>query len=79
LLFTDILDDLCGNDTTKQSIKRSNKLHWAIEHMVKQFQTYFVPGKNIATDESTVGFKGKIIFKIYNAKTTEVGTLDNLY
>jgi hypothetical protein len=27
-----------------------------------------VPGKNIVIDESTVGFKRKIIFKTYNPK-----------
>jgi hypothetical protein len=58
-----------GNDTTKESnqtIKRTKKVHGLIEHIKKQFQKYFVPGKNIAIDESTVQFKGKILFKTYN-------------
>jgi hypothetical protein len=33
--------------------------------MEKHFQKNFVPGKNIVTDESTVGFKLKIIFETY--------------
>jgi hypothetical protein len=37
-----------------------------IEHTEKQFQKNFVSGKSIATDELSVGFKRKIIFKIYN-------------
>jgi hypothetical protein len=41
-----------------------------IEHIEKQFQKSFVPGKSIAIDESTVGFKHKIIFKIYDQKET---------
>jgi hypothetical protein len=40
----------------------------------KQFQKNFVPGKNIAINESTVGFKHKIIFKTYSIrKRTELG------
>jgi hypothetical protein len=43
----------------------------------KQFQKNVVPGKSIAIDESTVGFKCKIAFKIYNPppqkKAKEVG------
>jgi hypothetical protein len=57
-----------GNDTTKESndvIKRVRKVHGVIEPIEKQFQKYFVPSKNTAIDESTVGFKGKIIFKTY--------------
>jgi hypothetical protein len=59
------------NDTTEESddaIKRVRKVHRVIEHIEKQFQKYFVPSKNIAIDESTVVFKGKIIFKTYNPK-----------
>jgi hypothetical protein len=41
-----------------------------IENIEKQFQKYFVPGKNTATDESTVGSKAKIIFKTYNPTGT---------
>jgi hypothetical protein len=34
----------------------------------EKFQKNFVPGKNIVIDESTVGFKLKIIFETYNPK-----------
>jgi hypothetical protein len=53
-----------GNDTTEESddaIKRVRRVHGVIAHIQKQFQKYFVPSKNIATDESTVAFKGKLI------------------
>jgi hypothetical protein len=36
--------------------------------MIKHIQKKCVPGKNIVIDESTVEFKHKIIFKIYNPK-----------
>jgi hypothetical protein len=39
-----------------------------IKHIEKQFQKNFVPCKNIVIDESTVGFKRKIIFETYNPK-----------
>jgi hypothetical protein len=41
------------NDTTEErsrAIKRT-KVCGIIEHIEKQFQKYFVPGKNIAIDE----------------------------
>jgi hypothetical protein len=60
-----------GNDVTDASnrtIKRTKKVHGVIEHIEKQFQKYFVPGKNVAIDESAVGFLGKISFKTYNPK-----------
>jgi hypothetical protein len=65
------------NDTTKESnraIKRTKRGHGVIEHIEKQFKKNCVPGKSIAIDESAIGFKCKIIFKIYNKKkTNEVG------
>lgn len=60
-----------GNDATAESnraIRRTRKIHGVIEHIERQFQKYFVPDRNIAIDESTIGFKGKIIFKTYNPK-----------
>jgi hypothetical protein len=39
-----------------------------IEYIEEQLQNYFVPGKNTAINKSTVGFKGKIIFKTYNPR-----------
>lgn len=46
-----------GNgDTLGESglFRRTRKVHGVIEDIEKQFQKYFVPGKNIAIDESTV-------------------------
>jgi hypothetical protein len=56
-----------GNDTTKESnwdVKRTKEVHGVREHIEEQFQKTFVLDKSIAIDESTVGFKRKIIFKI---------------
>jgi hypothetical protein len=65
-----------GNDTTEERVR---KVHGVIEHIEKQFQKYFMPSKNIAIDESTVVFKGKIIFKTYNLKNIQSGASEYLY
>ena len=60
-----------GNDNVQgvtEALKRMRKIHGMIEKIENLFQKYFVPGRNIAIDESTVGFKGKVIFKTYNPK-----------
>jgi hypothetical protein len=59
--------------------KEEEKVHGVIEYIEKQFQKYFAPSKNIAIDESTVGFKGKIIFKTCNPKDLQSGVTDYLY
>jgi hypothetical protein len=51
-----------------RTIKPTKKVHGVKEHTEKQFQKYFVPGNNIAIDESTVGFKGMISFESYSLK-----------
>jgi hypothetical protein len=54
-----------GNNTTEDSnraMRRKKNVLRLIELVTRQFQKSFVPGKNIAIEESTVGFKGKIIF-----------------
>jgi hypothetical protein len=55
------LDKAIGPSRRQESI-------WGDKHIEKQFQKNSVPGRNIITDESTVGFKRKIIFETYNPK-----------
>ena len=38
------------------------------EYIDKKCKELYVPGRNVAIDESTVGFKGRIQFKWYNPK-----------
>jgi hypothetical protein len=66
------------NEESNRAIRKTNKVHGVIKHTEKQFQKYFIPGKNIAIDKSTAGFKGKIIFKTYNAKNLQSGASDYL-
>jgi hypothetical protein len=70
-----------GNDTTEESswtIRRTKKLHGVVEHVEKQFQKYFVPGKNIAVDESTVGSRPKQFSKLVIQKKQQNGASDYL-
>jgi hypothetical protein len=65
--FTDIFDDAFWE------MIPSNKANGPSEGQestwgYRTFQQDFVPGKNIAIDESTVGFKRIIIFETYNPK-----------
>jgi hypothetical protein len=53
---------------TQRGHQNTKKVHWVTEHIQQQFQKKFVPGKNIAIDGSTLAFKRKIVFKIYNLK-----------
>ena len=60
-----------GNDASEESnrgIRRTRKIHGIIEHIERQFQKFFIPGRSVAIDESTIGFKGKVSFKTYNPK-----------
>ena len=38
------------------------------EYTDNKCKELYVPGRNVAIDESTVGFKGRIQFKCYNPK-----------
>jgi hypothetical protein len=68
-----------SNEESNRAIRKTKRVHGVIKHIEKQFQKYFVLGKNFAIDESTVGFKGKIIFKTYNPKNLQSGASDYLY
>lgn len=37
-----------------------------LEHMKKMCRLFFTPGDKIAIDESTISFKGKVYFRVYN-------------
>ncbi|UYV72723.1 hypothetical protein LAZ67_10000406 [Cordylochernes scorpioides] len=45
---------------------RTQKAQNYLSYLSNKFLSIFKPSKNIAIDESTVGFKGKISFKTYN-------------
>jgi len=47
---------------------RGQKVENLVEHMDKKCRELFSPGENISVDESTIGFKGRVIFKSLPAK-----------
>jgi hypothetical protein len=45
-----------------------------IKYLDCKFREYYIPGKNICTDESTTGFKVRVAFKCFNPhKSTKWG------
>jgi hypothetical protein len=39
-----------------------------VDYLDRKFREYYIPGRNICIDESTIGFKGRVIFKCFNPK-----------
>ena len=52
---------------------RWSKVKNVCEYIDNKCKEFYVPGRNVAIDESTVGFKGRIQFKCYNPKKPKVG------
>lgn len=53
---------------------RDLKIRSLVNHMQQMCQTFYNPSSNVAVDESTVSFKGKVIFRVYNPdKPTKFG------
>jgi hypothetical protein len=76
------LDDTCWKlyHPKKQSGHQKNKEStWGDRTYREIVSEIFCARKNIATDESAFGFKGKIIFKIYNKKPQRSGASDYLH
>jgi hypothetical protein len=49
---------------------RGSKVKNVSEYIDNNCKELYVPERNVAIDESTVGFKGRIQFKCYNPKKT---------
>jgi hypothetical protein len=47
-------------------VSRANKVHNVLNYVRDKCLELFIPGQNIAIDESTIAFKGRIAFKMYN-------------
>lgn len=50
----------------KGMISRSVQVRNTIAYLDKKFREYYIPSKAIRIDESTVGFKGRVVIKDYN-------------
>ncbi|XP_058873937.1 piggyBac transposable element-derived protein 4-like isoform X2 [Acipenser ruthenus] len=47
-------------------VSRGQKVRNVVSYIDSKCRELFIPGRDICIDESTVGFKGRIIFKCYN-------------
>ena len=53
-------------EPTTAPIIRGRRVHHFMNYLKKKCLELFTLGRNVAVDESTVGYKGRIIFKTYN-------------
>lgn len=51
---------------TKGPVRRASKVGNILTFIRSQCLLNFIPNKHIAIDESTIGFKGRVAFKMYN-------------
>ena len=58
------VDSLAPSGQTSQT--RGCKVKSVVEHTQKKNLEYFLPDREIAVDESTIGFKGRVAWKMYN-------------
>lgn len=47
-------------------LSRSAKVKNVVLYLDKRFREFYCPSANVSIDESTIGFKGRVIFKVYN-------------
>lgn len=48
------------------AMSRSAKVRNVVLYLDKKYREYFIPNNKVSIDESTVGFKGRVVFKVYN-------------
>lgn len=48
------------------TLSRSAKVRNVVVYLDKKFREYYCPQSKVSIDESTIGFKGKVVFKVYN-------------
>ena len=54
------------NDTQSENPSRGHKIQPLVAKFVANFQKFYVLNREVASDESMIGFKGRLSFKIYN-------------
>ena len=67
---------ICNKQMVKDFVVTFQNLE---DHMNLKCREYFVPNENISIDESTIGFKGRFLWKCYNPnKPTKWGLVCTL-
>ena len=54
---------------TSVAAGNTNKIDTMVKHVKSKSIEYFIPGQDIAIDETTIGFKGRVSFRMYNPQT----------
>lgn len=50
----------------EEGLDRDLKIRNIVAHMKEKCQLFYLPSEKVSVDESTVSFKGKIVFRVYN-------------
>lgn len=45
---------------------RSGKMKHILQYLEQKFRKFYTPNKHVSIDESTIGFKGRVSFRVYN-------------
>ena len=53
-------------EPTTAPITRGGRVHHSVNYLQKKYLELCTPGRNVAVDENTVEYQGRIIFKTYN-------------
>ena len=51
-----------------QPVRKIDKVRLVLEHLIPKFQASYCPGRNIAVDETMIGFRGRFAAKQYMPK-----------
>lgn len=55
-----------GTGPVLGTLTRSGKVRRFLQYLETKFQEHFCPSDKLSIDESTIGFKGRVSFKVYN-------------
>lgn len=53
-------------DKAQTAKTRGNKVRNVLDYLDNKYREYYIPNEFLSGDESTVAFKGRVIFKVYN-------------
>lgn len=56
----------CNNEALIDPSDRLAKVRTVMEYLVEKFKAYYLPNKELSLDEGVLGWRGRLIFKVYN-------------
>lgn len=66
MIYWNVQIGIVSNNKTNVTTSNSNKVRALMKELEINFQKYFVPDKYISIDGCTIGFKGRVSFRVYN-------------